>query len=150
MEIPSQYKATIDLHLLGRRRGHFSKAALPPPVRAYYIPESRRSSFPNLYISDHCTTYYDNRSPSQPQSPYGFEEHDFFQFAPPPPPENVQNNRLCPLCFWGKKDLALGCGHQTCFDCGMNLAVCTICATRITTRIRLFEFNYRHMANTLS
>ncbi|KAL9689929.1 hypothetical protein QQ045_010320 [Rhodiola kirilowii] len=138
MEIPSQYKATIDLHLLGCRRGHFSKPALPPPARANYVPESPRPSSHNPRASAPTTTYYDTRSP-YPQS-HGFEQQDLFQFAPPPPPpENAQNNRLCPLCFWGKKDLALGCGHQTCYDCGMNLPVCTICATRITTRIRLFE-----------
>nr|DAD23818.1 TPA_asm: hypothetical protein HUJ06_025281 [Nelumbo nucifera] len=42
MEIPSQYKATLELHLLGRRRGTQGRIPIPPPVIGY---NSRNSSF---------------------------------------------------------------------------------------------------------
>ncbi|THF95371.1 hypothetical protein TEA_023966 [Camellia sinensis var. sinensis] len=35
MEIPSQYKATIDLHLLGCQKGIPGRIRLPPPIRNY-------------------------------------------------------------------------------------------------------------------
>jgi DTW domain-containing protein YfiP len=36
------------------------------------------------------------------------------------------------------KDLAFGCGHQTCNDCGKHLVRCPMCQQPITTRIRLY------------
>ncbi|KAI4971369.1 hypothetical protein ZWY2020_002283 [Hordeum vulgare] len=42
MEIPTQYKATLDLQLLGRRQGIPPRVPLPPPTRTAY---SRSSSF---------------------------------------------------------------------------------------------------------
>lgn len=54
MEIPSQYKATIDLQLLGRKRGTPRRICLPPPMRN---PDS----------SHHSSNY--SRSSSFNQSP---------------------------------------------------------------------------------
>ncbi|XP_038973819.1 E3 ubiquitin-protein ligase RGLG2-like [Phoenix dactylifera] len=48
MEIPSQYKATIDLQLLGKGRGTPEMTALPPPIKshgsAYSNPKYSHSS----------------------------------------------------------------------------------------------------------
>ncbi|KAF2288805.1 hypothetical protein GH714_014280 [Hevea brasiliensis] len=53
--------------------------------------------------------------------------------------DHSSQSRSCPVCLWSKKDLALGCGHQTCYDCGRDLNLCPICQTYIITRIRLCE-----------
>ncbi|CAN1321851.1 E3 ubiquitin-protein ligase RGLG1 [Linum perenne] len=84
MEVPTQYKATMELNLLGRRKGNVPRrVALPPPV------------------------------------PWG----------------TVQ---ICPICLSNAKDMAFGCGHQTCCECGESLKLCPICRTPISTRIKLY------------
>jgi len=45
---------------------------------------------------------------------------------------------VCPICLENRKDMAFGCGHTTCMDCGGNLSLCPICREPITTRLRLF------------
>ncbi|XP_041008015.1 E3 ubiquitin-protein ligase RGLG3-like isoform X3 [Juglans microcarpa x Juglans regia] len=45
---------------------------------------------------------------------------------------------VCPICLTNPKNLAFGCGHTTCKDCGMNLSLCPMCREPITTRLRLF------------
>ncbi|XP_058112971.1 E3 ubiquitin-protein ligase RGLG1-like isoform X2 [Magnolia sinica] len=93
MEIPSQYKATIELQLLGCTRGTPVKVPLPPPL----------------------------------------------PLTNPAPQEISQlNNLVCPVCLWNAKDLAFGCGHRTCYECGRDLELCPICRSYIIMRIRLF------------
>lgn len=109
MEIPAQYKATIDLQLLGRRRGIEPRFCLPPPVRNNDRMHSRANSFvqrPPVH----------KNVPSVPCS----------------------DRQICTICCWQKKDLAFGCGHQTCFDCGKDLRDCPECFSRISTRIKLY------------
>ncbi|KAG6768857.1 hypothetical protein POTOM_024469 [Populus tomentosa] len=94
MEIPSQYKATIDLQLLGCQKGAPGRNALPPPlgngsVNSYH--SSPRSNAAYVPSTDHSS-----------------------------------DDRHCPSCLWNKKDLAFGCGHQTCYDCGKDLNQCPI------------------------
>ncbi|XP_039133706.1 E3 ubiquitin-protein ligase RGLG2-like [Dioscorea cayenensis subsp. rotundata] len=86
MEIPLQYKATIELGILGRNFGTKSQksAALPPPNAS----------------QDNC--------------------------------------HVCPVCLIEPKNMAFGCGHQTCFDCGKALKSCPICRSSIQTRIKLY------------
>ncbi|KAJ8465827.1 hypothetical protein OPV22_028379 [Ensete ventricosum] len=110
MEIPSQYKATIDLQLLGRRRGIPERVCLPPPSRNRY---SRSSSFeqgPGITRSAQSVSYE----------------------------SSVEEKLICPICLWKSKDLAFGCGHQTCYECGKELQRCPICQANISTRIRLY------------
>ncbi|EYU27634.1 hypothetical protein ABFS82_13G139100 [Erythranthe guttata] len=95
MEVPMQYKATIELKLLSKQVGGDSaKVPLPPPP-------------PNLY----------------PHLGGGF-----FPTFP-----------TCPVCLRSKRNLALGCGHQTCHECGSDLNWCPVCHTRITNKIRLYD-----------
>lgn len=118
MEIPSQYKATLDLQLLGCRRGTPGRTPLPPPVKIYPIVNS-------------YTPY---------QGSSNFEQSIPHPFAPSPAPtDNSSHNRNCPVCFFSTKDLAFGCGHQACYECGRELVNCPICRTHITTRIRLYD-----------
>ncbi|KAJ1692799.1 hypothetical protein LUZ63_009497 [Rhynchospora breviuscula] len=44
----------------------------------------------------------------------------------------------CPVCLTNPKDMAFGCGHQLCVDCGKLLQWCPICRKPIQTRIKLF------------
>ncbi|KAJ1442439.1 Zinc finger, RING-type [Sesbania bispinosa] len=44
----------------------------------------------------------------------------------------------CTICLTNEKDLAFGCGHMTCRDCGLKLTKCPICREQITSHIRLF------------
>ncbi|CAN6447259.1 unnamed protein product [Victoria cruziana] len=70
MEIPPQYKATIDLKILGRRRGKApDRVALPPPAGSYSAPSyapkpSRASSFQRI-----PPPHYESFSPSH----YGYD-----------------------------------------------------------------------------
>ncbi|KAF3796817.1 E3 ubiquitin-protein ligase [Nymphaea thermarum] len=118
MEIPSQYKATLDLHILGRRRGKGSgRVALPPPS-GNYAPSYSSSK------------YSRTNSFEQPGA-----SHESFSA---PPDNSSSNSQTCPICIWTNKNLAFGCGHQTCFECGKDLELCPICRSTITTRIRLY------------
>ncbi|CAN4095945.1 unnamed protein product [Withania somnifera] len=49
-----------------------------------------------------------------------------------------EHSQVCPVCLTGTKDLAFGCGHMTCRECGPKLSDCPICRRRITNCIRLY------------
>ncbi|KAI3456608.1 hypothetical protein Pfo_013271 [Paulownia fortunei] len=117
MEIPLQYRATLELQLLGNQRGNSTIVPLPPPSR-----NLRSNSHPYFSRSSSFTQTFSASCPPSPN-----------------PSESSSNSRRCPVCFWNKRDLALGCGHQTCHDCGNDLTWCPICRTEITTRIRLYD-----------
>ncbi|KAF5207926.1 E3 ubiquitin-protein ligase rglg5 [Thalictrum thalictroides] len=88
MEIPSQYKATLELQLLGRRRGTSWRSALPPPIKNPFSPNYSRS----------------NTLKSIPS---------FNQEKASAPPENLTSEKQgCPVCLTNSKDLVFGCGHQ--------------------------------------
>ncbi|KAE8652390.1 hypothetical protein Csa_014378 [Cucumis sativus] len=118
MEIPSQYKATLELGLLGVSRGKaIDRIPLPPP---FYGPSVRKTS---------------NSSSSRPTPP------SFSGGAPgrtAPPLSSVSDAHACPICISNAKDMAFGCGHQTCCECGQDLQLCPICRSFIDTRIKLY------------
>ncbi|KAJ8761264.1 hypothetical protein K2173_001320 [Erythroxylum novogranatense] len=49
-----------------------------------------------------------------------------------------ERTQACPICLTNGKDLAFGCGHMTCRDCGSRVSNCPICRQRITNRLRLY------------
>ncbi|CAH8385708.1 unnamed protein product [Eruca vesicaria subsp. sativa] len=115
MEIPPQYKATIELGLLGRRNGSIpERIPLPPPVQsgASFFKPSPSPSY----------------EPSVPT--YPMESKNMTS--------GVDENQLCPICLSNPKNMAFGCGHQTCCECGPDLKVCPICRAPIQTRIKLY------------
>lgn len=137
MEIPSQYNATIELGILGRRTGHCpERVPLPPP--RYNTASSGGGSKPY------------SRASSFHQSPPAYPEHGtgvgasststsaYGDSAPAPSSTAAYDNQLCPICITNRKDMAFGCGHQTCCDCGEFLDACPICRRAIQTRIRLY------------
>ncbi|KAM4106196.1 hypothetical protein ACB094_04G048500 [Castanea mollissima] len=45
---------------------------------------------------------------------------------------------VCPICLTNPKDMAFGCGHTTCKNCGENISTCPMCREPITTRLKLY------------
>ncbi|CAI9780614.1 unnamed protein product [Fraxinus pennsylvanica] len=123
MEIPSQYKATMELNLLGGRKGNSPKrVALPPPV--YGAASGHSSKFAHAISFQHSSSsYYDHKSSAA---------------APTSASSSTYDNQICPICLSNPKDMAFGCGHQTCCDCGEDLQLCPICRSPIQTRIKLY------------
>lgn len=120
MEIPSQYKATLELGLLGRRRLD-APERIPVPPPAYVTPRVSSSK-----------TYHS--SSFQPDTSYG----SYTATSSAPTSSYRNDNQVCPICFTYPKDMAFGCGHQTCCECGDGLEVCPICRSSIHTRIKLY------------
>ncbi|XP_062207807.1 E3 ubiquitin-protein ligase RGLG2-like [Phragmites australis] len=129
MEIPQQYKATVELGILGRRSFKSpDRVPLPPPTGRHdaYSYASKSFSKP--------TTYAQSSSSSSPYPPHYETPHS----ATPAAPSSTYDNQVCPICLANPKDMAFGCGHQTCCDCGQSLESCPICRTPIATRIKLY------------
>ncbi|GAB4847904.1 E3 ubiquitin-protein ligase rglg2 [Ancistrocladus abbreviatus] len=124
MEIPSQYKATIELSLLGKRRGSSpERFALPPPMNNAPSFSSSRTFRSTSF--QYSAPYYEKGAPVGTATA-------------PPVTSSTYDSMLCPICLSNKKDMAFGCGHQTCCDCGLDLEICPICRRQIGTRIRLY------------
>ncbi|XP_004502384.1 E3 ubiquitin-protein ligase RGLG5-like [Cicer arietinum] len=123
MEIPSQYKATIELGLLGARRGH-SPDRVPLPAPLYNRTSSNISgkSFRSNSFQQNVpkNTGYDSNVNTEPSS------------------SSLHDNKVCPICLTDAKDMAFGCGHQTCCGCGEDLQFCPICRSTINTKIKLY------------
>lgn len=47
-------------------------------------------------------------------------------------------NKTCPICLTNEMDMAFGCGHMACRECGSRLIRCHICRQQISSRIRLY------------
>ncbi|CAJ1978377.1 unnamed protein product [Sphenostylis stenocarpa] len=50
----------------------------------------------------------------------------------------MSDYKVCSICLSNDKDLAFGCGHMTCRECGTKLSRCPICRKQITNLIKLF------------
>jgi E3 ubiquitin-protein ligase RGLG len=151
MEIPSQYKATLELNILGGRKGNApERVPLPPPAYGAApfssSKPSRSSSFAKSSSSypenspsfPKSSSSYPENSPSFPPSPPYSYGHSSPVGTAPPVTNSTFDNQVCPICLSNPKDMAFGCGHQTCCDCGQDLQVCPICRSAILTRIKLY------------
>ncbi|KAL5731288.1 RING-type E3 ubiquitin transferase [Ranunculus cassubicifolius] len=103
MEMPIQYKASVELGLLGHVTGKAKKVVPRPPP----VPFTIRSQVPH--------------QPSEIQESTAQD-----------------NNQVCPICLTNARDLAFGCGHMTCRECGRSLSTCPICRAPITARLRVY------------
>ncbi|CAI0425896.1 unnamed protein product [Linum tenue] len=132
MEIPAQYKATLELGLLGRRKGSGpERIALPPP-------QYGRSSHGGN-VKPFRSTSFQQRVPSYPD----YNSAAAASYSAPPVSSaqhssSESDNKACPICLSNPKNMAFGCGHQTCIECGEDLQSCPICRSAIQTRIRLY------------
>lgn len=122
MEIPSQYRATLELNILGASRGKgIDRVALPPPrygSNSFNAPKPPQTSSGVRPSAPSYATHGSSFSTSQTAS--------------------SSDSHLCPICITNKKDMAFGCGHQTCCECGISLQLCPICRDTIITRIKLY------------
>jgi E3 ubiquitin-protein ligase RGLG len=124
MEIPSQYKATLELNILGSRNGKaVDRIPLPPPQYGTSSLGTSKLSRPN--------SFRPSSSPSPSASAPFSSQHN-------QPGSSASDNHLCPICICNPKDMAFGCGHQTCCECGEGLQTCPICRSVIQTRIKLY------------
>uniref|UniRef100_A0A9I9DPE0 RING-type domain-containing protein n=1 Tax=Cucumis melo TaxID=3656 RepID=A0A9I9DPE0_CUCME len=131
MEIPSQYKATIELDILGGRKGISpQRVALPPPVYGAASLNSSKS------FSNSKPTWSSSYEPSVPSFPVN--RNPTPTSTAPPVASSTYDNQVCPICLTNPKDMAFGCGHQTCCECGQDLQTCPICRSAIHTRIKLY------------
>ncbi|KAG5090270.1 hypothetical protein JHK82_049048 [Glycine max] len=97
MEIPSQYKATLELGILGSRRGHSpDRVALPPPLY------SRTSS--SISTKSTRSNSFQQRTPTH--TSYDSSVHTETSSS------SLYDNKVCPICLTNAKDMAFGCGHQ--------------------------------------
>ncbi|KAM7266910.1 hypothetical protein ACFE04_009076 [Oxalis oulophora] len=124
MEIPSQYKATLELNLLGQRNGHIPlKVPLPPPVHRQPSTSSFRPS--------HSSSF-------KPTVPSYQDEKNTISTSRPVATSSNHDEKVCPICLNNEKNMAFGCGHQTCGDCAQDLELCPYCRVVIETRIKLY------------
>lgn len=121
MEIPSQYKATMELNLLGQRTGNApQRIPLPPPQ---YSGSGSKPSHGTTF--EHTSSSFYN---------YNLPKEE----AASSVPNSNYELQICPICLTNPKDMAFGCGHQTCCECGQDLQSCPICRSPIVTRIKLY------------
>ncbi|THU50581.1 hypothetical protein C4D60_Mb06t21760 [Musa balbisiana] len=126
MEIPSQYKATLELGILGRRSAKSpGRVPLPPPIGGYSTFSVGSNSFKSTSYQQSAPSYSGYQTPSASSTT-------------PAAPSSSYDNKLCPICLTNAKDMAFGCGHQTCCECGPSLQTCPICRSQIQTRIKLY------------
>lgn len=138
MEIPSQYKATLELGLLGQRTGRcLERVPLPPPRYG----TSSTGNGPKRYSRSSSFQSAPAPAPTYPHHGTGVDTSSTSTSAysgTAPSATSAYDSQLCPICITTSKDMAFGCGHQTCCDCGEFLDVCPICRRSIQTKIRLF------------
>ncbi|KAJ0753347.1 putative transcription factor C2H2 family [Helianthus annuus] len=136
MEIPTQYKATIELNILGGRKGISpNRVALPPPIHS---ASSYSSSKPSHSSSFQKGSQFNYGQTSPVSSAGSYYDQMSSQSAAPPASNSTYDNQVCPICLTNQKDMAFGCGHQTCCECGQTLQLCPICRKSIETRIKLY------------
>ncbi|KAL7202530.1 hypothetical protein ACSBR1_034077 [Camellia fascicularis] len=97
MEIPSQYKATLELNILGRQTGHApNRVPRPPPLRNITSLSNSSKPFHSSSFQQSTCLYpgYDMATTTAPSS------------------SSLHDNQACPICFTNPKNMAFGCGHQ--------------------------------------
>ncbi|KAK2968631.1 LOW QUALITY PROTEIN: hypothetical protein RJ640_030711 [Escallonia rubra] len=124
MEIPSQYQATLELSLLGRRRGNApERVPLPPPLSGAASSTSASQSYRSTSFQQRAPPYhkhdmpdlaaptssslYDSQTNFHSQSSFGSHTHGLYS-----PFSLCMSSQLCPICCCDPKDMAFGCGHQ--------------------------------------
>lgn len=114
MEIPFQYKACQSLQFVDRGKMGGPHAKPLPPPREVIEHDNAVTSFPH-------TTGFKSAVPTAPVEPAASVE------------------QVCPICLTNPKDMAFGCGHTTCKECGVTISSCPLCREPITTRLRLYS-----------
>ncbi|ESW09779.1 hypothetical protein PHAVU_009G155300 [Phaseolus vulgaris] len=109
MEIPFQYRAAQNIQLSDRESVLQQWRRPLPPPNEVIDNDNARMTIPHMA----------NLESVEPSAPAGIEP-------------------VCPICLTNPKDMAFGCGHTTCKECGSTLSSCPMCRKQITTRLRLY------------
>ncbi|KAK9673167.1 hypothetical protein RND81_12G150600 [Saponaria officinalis] len=112
MEIPFQYRATQQLELNNYQETNLRDKPLPPPHEVIAHDNSVR-----LVENSTSSSSVDRNVPVTP---------------------TASTEQTCPICLTNPKNMAFGCGHLTCTECGPTLSTCPLCRRPITTRVRLY------------
>ncbi|KAL5065406.1 hypothetical protein RYX36_027143, partial [Vicia faba] len=116
MEITSQYKAAIELGLLGSRKASAPQrvAILTPSYSSASFTTSKPYGSASFGASkpSHATPSFEQSAPSYP------DDNKLVGTTPSAPSSNYEN--------------------QTCCECGQDLQTCPICRSPINTRIKLY------------
>ncbi|KAF2292796.1 hypothetical protein GH714_029014 [Hevea brasiliensis] len=117
MEVPAQYKATIELGIMGECSGEGSSA---PPLHG---PSSFSNSgtpsssnrfhlrAPSFSGSESPVSGYDSSLPSYSGYDSQYSEYDT-PVNTTPYSSSTYDDQVCPICLTNRKDMAFGCGHQ--------------------------------------
>ena len=54
---------------------------------------------------------------------------------------NLEQEKLCTICYERPKDLLLGCGHLLCSECGKSMEECPFDKTRIKSKKKFYEID---------
>ncbi|KAK7358802.1 hypothetical protein VNO77_00741 [Canavalia gladiata] len=109
MEIPIQYRVAQNLQVANEKSISYQrKRPLPPP--------KEEIDHDNAVLAVPHVTKFESVEPTAPAA--------------------VES--VCPICLTNPKDMAFGCGHTTCKECGVTLSSCPMCRQQITTRLRLY------------
>ncbi|KAL1326794.1 E3 ubiquitin-protein ligase RGLG3 [Arachis ipaensis] len=109
MEIPIQYRIALNLQLGSGKSIGNHRCNRPLP--------------PPKEVIDH-----DNSVTTVPRNVESVE-----------PSAPAVTESVCPICLTNPKDMAFGCGHTTCRECGATLSSCPMCRQEITTRLKLYN-----------
>eukprot|EP00250_Pteridium_aquilinum_P019306 c24388_g1_i2 orf=159-1412(+) len=136
MEIPLQYRATIEFKILNRKLHKGQKGVVYPPPGGTTQFGSSVQSFPYLTGSGPSGSGFplDNSS----MTSFGTSGSGLSRESAPDNLSAESESQSCPVCLTRTKDMAFGCGHQTCRTCAVNLVNCPLCRQPITTRLRLY------------
>ncbi|XP_062148044.1 E3 ubiquitin-protein ligase RGLG3 [Alnus glutinosa] len=116
MEIPIQYRATQNF-IIRESGDHLRTRPLPPPQEVINHDNVMREMIYHDNVMKSSVPDVTNDKTVEPTAPV---------------------EQVCPICLVNPKDMAFGCGHTTCKDCGGNISSCPICREPITTRLRLY------------
>uniref|UniRef100_A0A0D9XYN0 RING-type domain-containing protein n=1 Tax=Leersia perrieri TaxID=77586 RepID=A0A0D9XYN0_9ORYZ len=121
----------FDDNIPARRRYAKSpeRVPLPPPFASYNTISrggpSRANSFRSI--------------PSHPREEAPVDSTITASVTSPPATDvRASEPQLCPVCLSKPRDMAFGCGHQTCSECGPQVEHCPICRRPIDTRVKLY------------
>ncbi|XP_002265556.2 E3 ubiquitin-protein ligase RGLG4 isoform X1 [Vitis vinifera] len=124
MEIPIQYKATVEFGILGRVTGKAKKVVPRPPPASYARHAPPPYAMP-YGMPSHQPSNLSSRMPSRMPSRQLSNTRD-------------EGNQACPICLTSVKDMAFGCGHMTCRECASKVSNCPICREPIRNRLRVY------------
>ncbi|KAL2521275.1 Copine (Calcium-dependent phospholipid-binding protein) family [Forsythia ovata] len=115
-------EATFSLAALMEMPFQYKETLMLQPKDKYNVGPPTRLFPPPQEVIDHDNTIKSLRSTASVE----------------PVESGLSAEQVCPICLTNPKDMAFGCGHLTCKDCGVSISSCPLCRKPITTRLKLY------------